>query len=90
MTSTIHSITFDCHGPTALARFWSAATGFQPREADDLDEAAILDDPGGQQPRLLFLKVPEGKTVKNRLHLDLRAQGDMEAEVQRLVGLGSA
>ncbi len=89
MTSTIRSITFDCHGPTELARFWAAATGFRPREADELDEVAVLDDPEGRCPRLLFLKVPEGKTVKNRVHLDLRAQGDMAAEVQRLVGLGA-
>ncbi len=89
MASTIHSITFDCRHPTRLAQFWSEATGFRLREPDELDEVAILDDPQGRQPRLLFLKVPEGKTVKNRVHLDLRAQGDMEVEVQRLVNLGA-
>ena len=55
-------------------------------------------DPGGRGPRLFFQQVPEGKTVKNRLHLDVRAapglQGDermaaLEAECERLVALGA-
>ncbi len=89
MTSTIHSITFDCHEPTELARFWAAATGFHRGEADELDEVAVLHDPVGRYPRLLFIKVPEEKSVKNRVHLDLQAEGDMATEVQRLVGLGA-
>ncbi|HZU11762.1 MAG TPA: VOC family protein [Chloroflexota bacterium] len=88
MTSTIRSITIDCAAPTRLAGFWAAATGYVPGEADDRDEVAVLTDPAGG-PRLLFLKVPEGKTVKNRVHLDLRPAETMEAEVERLIGLGA-
>lgn len=45
--------------------------------------------PVGPGPRFFFIKVPEGRTVKNRVHLDLSADGDREAEVERLLGLGA-
>src|SRR5579872_1371462 len=51
--------------------------------------SAAVSDPEGLRPRLLFLKVPEGKTVKNRVHLDLAPAGTMRAEVDRLVALGA-
>jgi predicted enzyme related to lactoylglutathione lyase len=89
MTSTIRSITIDCAHPTALAHFWAQVTGYQPREPDDLDEVAVLNAPEGQGPRLLFLKVPEGKSVKNRVHLDLRPRTTMQSEVERLTALGA-
>jgi predicted enzyme related to lactoylglutathione lyase len=50
--------------------------------------AAVM-DPEGKCPRLLFLKVPEGKTVKNRVHLDLSPDGTMAEEVSRMVTLGA-
>lgn len=89
MTATIRSITIDCAHPTRLAQFWAQVTGYQPGEPDDWDEVAILKAPEGQGPRLLFLKVPEGKIVKNRVHLDLRAGTTMQAEVERLTALGA-
>jgi catechol 2,3-dioxygenase-like lactoylglutathione lyase family enzyme len=47
-------------------------------------------DPEGNGPRLFFQRVPEGKAVKNRVHVDVKsAEGDVEAEVARLVGLGA-
>lgn len=88
MSLTIHSITFDCAHPTHLATFWANAIGYVAGEADDLDEVAVLNDPEGKGPRLLFLKVPEGKIVKNRVHLDLRSQGAMAVEVERVIRLG--
>lgn len=52
--------------------------------------AAACHDPGGAKPRLLFQQVPEPKTTKNRVHLDLHVPpGEREAEVERLVGLGA-
>jgi hypothetical protein len=51
--------------------------------------SAAVSDPEGVQPRQLFLKVPEGKTVKNRVHLDLIPETTMGAEVERLVQLGA-
>ena len=63
------------------------------------NSASAAEDPDGDGPRLFFQRVPEGKTAKNRVHLDLRAapglQGDermaaLEAECERLVALGAA
>jgi len=63
------------------------------------NDVSALVDPDGVGPRLWFQKVPEGKTVKNRLHLDVRAAPGVagterveafEAEAERLVGLGGS
>jgi len=42
---------------------------------DEWDDGAYLSDPAGRKPTLSFLKVPEGKVVKNRLHIDVKAGG---------------
>lgn len=53
-------------------------------------EAAACRDPGGELPRMLFLVVPEAKSVKDRIHLDLQVGADQrDAEVERLKGLGA-
>ncbi len=91
MSSFIRSITVDCSHPTELAGFWAAALGYEVGDRDDLDEAAVVRPHDGVGPRLLFLKVPEGKTVKNRVHLDIRPRsGSMDDEVQRLEALGAS
>ncbi len=83
---TMHSITFDCARPALVGQFWADALGYDvDRSEDDLASVVARD---GQGPRLLFLQVPEGKSVKNRVHLDLAAT-DMETEVERLVNLGA-
>jgi predicted enzyme related to lactoylglutathione lyase len=82
----IRSLTFDCNDPAVMTEFWSRALGGAVVELDDEGGIVHLSRSG---PRLLFLKVPEPKTAKNRLHLDLRG-GDMAAEVHRLVQLGAA
>jgi hypothetical protein len=87
MALAVHSVTFDCADPERLARFWSAALGSAPAEVSE--EAASVASPGGVGPRLLFLKVPEGKAAKNRVHLDLASAGAMDTEVERLVRLGA-
>ena len=65
---------------------------------EERNNASASVDPDGAGPRLFFQKVPEGKTAKNRLHLDVRAapglEGDermaaLEAECERLVALGA-
>lgn len=86
MASSIHSITFDCADPERVARFWAAALGYELEEADE--EGAVVVDPGGG-PRLLFIPVPEGKAVKNRVHMDLQPDDSMRAEVGRLERLGA-
>jgi len=51
---------------------------------------AALNSPDPDRPRILFQQVPEPKTVKNRVHLDVRVGPDRrEAEVSRLLGLGA-
>jgi len=90
MPSTIHSITFDCAEPVQLAHFWAAALGYTVGEWDE-EFAEVLPPEGqaGHSLRLLFVVVPEDKTAKNRMHLDLRPAEHMTSEVERLVALGA-
>lgn len=86
MTLRLGNITFDCAHALSQAQFWSAALGL-PIRPDANDFFASLDG-GRGGPTWLFIQVPEGKTAKNRMHIDLAAD-DREAEVQRLVRLGA-
>jgi Glyoxalase-like domain len=101
MGSRLTEIVVDCHDPAALAAFWAAVLDYHvarikdgqveiapwKREPPDLAER-VRQAPS--VPTLVFVKVPEGKTVKNRLHLDIRPVGSPhEAEVERLLGLGA-
>lgn len=88
MSLKVRNITFDCKNPFTLSHFWAAALGYNLQEWHDPDGAAC-EDPTNQHVRLLFIPVPEGKIAKNRLHLDIMPSGTMEAEVQRLLGLGA-
>src|SRR4051794_16716578 len=76
----------DAHDPVAQAAWWQAALGWVVVN-DDPEEMEIRPSPESL-PGLLFVRVPEGKTVKNRLHLDFRPD-DRDAEVERLVSLGA-
>ncbi|SDO60056.1 hypothetical protein SAMN04515671_1449 [Nakamurella panacisegetis] len=107
-------VTFDCAVPQAVAEFWKAALGYVdppiPPGFDSWDafnaslpaeqqgSTSACQDPNGVGPRLFFQRVPEGKTVKNRLHLDVRVgvglTGDqrvaaLEAEAARMILLGA-
>lgn len=87
----IHHITIDAQEPYLLAQFWSAVTGF-PIHPDDLaEDPEILLVPGQPGvPGLLFIKVPEEKSGKNRVHLDIMpTTGTRDENVERLVGLGA-
>jgi hypothetical protein len=106
-------VTFDCADPERVARFWCGVLGYVvPPPPEGFDSWADFDaalppehqgsrfacvDPSGVGPRLFFQRVPEGKVVKNRVHLDVRVGtglvGDervavLEAECERLVALG--
>jgi predicted enzyme related to lactoylglutathione lyase len=86
----VRHITFDAHDPYELARFWSALTGYGLRDAAPADDEVVLATGHPGVPGLLFIRVPEGKTVKNRVHLDIQPpSGTRDAEVERLVGLGA-
>ncbi|WP_037620683.1 VOC family protein [Streptomyces aureus] len=88
---TIRTITFDCTGdPYDVGLFWSRLLG-RPLHEDDKpgDPEAVIEDPSGG-PTLLFVQVPEGKTVKNRVHLDLTPHGrTRDEEVERALSLGA-
>ncbi len=91
MSIRIQSMSVDTTNPADLARFWQAALGWRITE-EDPDEV-VLEPPAGSReddvvPDILFLKVPEEKAGKNRLHLDLRPE-DQAAEVARLEALGA-
>jgi hypothetical protein len=88
MSLNVQSITFDCANPLELAQFWAQALGYKLDEGSN-NEEALLTDPRGQGTDVLFLTVPEGKSAKNRLHLDLRPTTTMQAEVERLEALGA-
>jgi hypothetical protein len=108
-------VTFDCAEPERVARFWCEVLGYvvppPPKGFASWDEfdsslpaerqgsAFACVDPAGVGPRLFFQRVPEGKAVKNRVHLDVRVGtglvGDerlavLEAESDRLVALGAS
>ena len=88
----VRSITVDCADPYRQALFWSEATGW-PEDPDDPNNPG---DPEGRivSPQgfsLLFIPVPEGKTVKNRVHLDLiPAVRSRDEEVARLLAIGAS
>ena len=90
MAAGIHTITFDTTGdPYELARFWSMVVD-RPMHVEDQpgDPEASLVAEG--QPTMLFIRVPDGKVVKNRVHLDLQPQDrTRDEEVDRLIGLGA-
>lgn len=88
MSSFLLNITMDCRDPERAAAFWAAATGWPATRAWQ-DEYAV--DPGDGRPRLYFVCVPEPKTVKNRVHLDIvPGDGTQDQEITRLTGLGAS
>ena len=69
MALHVHNITFDCADARALAGFWSTVTGWNVYYDDD-PEVLVAPHFPHEGPGLLFIPVPEGKSVKNRVHLD--------------------
>jgi predicted enzyme related to lactoylglutathione lyase len=88
MTTSVVGLSIDCADPIAVAGFWSAVLGRPVNPGADVESAAIDATDPASGPRLSFHQVPEPKTLKNRLHLDLRTD-DFEAEAERLIGLGA-
>ncbi len=91
MSLRIQCWCIDTTDPDRLAAFWQAALGWRRTHQDD--DEVVLEPPAGSPedgiaPDLLFLRVPEAKAGKNRLHLEVRPD-DQAAEVARLEGLGA-
>ena len=89
MSNVLFAVAFDCADAAALARFWADVLGRQVAEDPTSEHAVLLPgdgDTGG--PRITFNQVPEPKTVKNRMHLDVMSD-TFEAETERLLRLGA-
>ncbi|MFD7505052.1 VOC family protein [Streptomyces sp. NPDC059850] len=103
MASKFSELAIDCADPHGLARFWCAVLGYEVRDEDGEgggdDEVVSIgsplvpegrDRPGPVPPTLTFARVPEGKTVKNRLHIDINpTDREQDEEVRRLLDLGA-
>jgi hypothetical protein len=85
MSTTLFQLAVDAANAADQAEFWARATGGKVEDGASRDEAVVS---GSDFPQMVFHRVPEGKTAKNRLHLDLIA-ADYDCEVARLVGLGA-
>jgi predicted enzyme related to lactoylglutathione lyase len=86
----VRSVTIDCADPYALAKWWCEAFGVPMSDQDFPGDPEAICDFGDSQPRLLFEHVPETKSVKNRVHLDLRPATSREEQVERLIALGAS
>ncbi|MEV0895200.1 VOC family protein [Actinoplanes sp. NPDC049802] len=62
----------DAADPHRMAAFWAEALGYIPEPGYDEPDGASIVDPDGAGPAISFLRVPEGKTAKNRMHIDIR------------------
>jgi predicted enzyme related to lactoylglutathione lyase len=88
MTAAVFNVSFDCADPYRVAQFWSAVTGRPMDEGTEPgdEEIGIALDNG---TNLFFQRVPEPKTVKNRVHVCLRPDQLRDAEVERVMELGA-
>lgn len=96
-----YSVVIDAHDVAAQARWWADVLSWQivyegtdemviapevaVRQSEDPESTPFAD----RSPGWVFVTVPEGKTIKNRLHMDLAPETDHEAELQRLLDRGA-
>ncbi|WP_328410175.1 VOC family protein [Nocardia sp. NBC_00403] len=86
----LRNVTVDCADPYELALFWSAVTGWPVSEEDKPGDDEVLVEAPALAPGLLFIRVPEGKVVKNRLHFDwMPTERTRDDEVERIIGMGA-
>ncbi|MEU7905472.1 VOC family protein [Actinoplanes sp. NPDC049118] len=87
----VRHITIDAHDPFALATFWAEVTGYAVDEESEKDDDEVLiaaTEPAA--PGILFIRVPDEKSVKNRVHLDIQpATGTRDEAVDRLLAAGA-
>lgn len=89
MTAAVHNVTFDSDDPYELARFWSGVLGLPLDDAAKPGDGEVYLIPAQGHSGFLFVKVPEGKTAKNRMHLDLTHDTTRDGEVDRILALGA-
>ena len=86
--ATLWTLGCDAAEPPKLARFWALALGYVIEPGFDEPHNTSIIDPDGVGPAIGFLQVPEPKTSKNRMHIDIRVAGDPPwdpAERERLI-----
>jgi predicted enzyme related to lactoylglutathione lyase len=87
MSVALFAVVVDCEDPNRLAAFWAYALGHEVHERNPGEyQVGTAED---ESTPLYFMKVPEAKVVKNRVHWDLVTAGSIEAEVARLVAAGA-
>lgn len=96
-----YTLVLDCHDIATQARWWAEVLGYkivyedehevEIRRSDVSVDVVAPEDWMGSPPGIVFVPVPEGKTVKNRLHIDLAPHlgQDRDAEIRRLLDLGA-
>jgi predicted enzyme related to lactoylglutathione lyase len=87
MTTVIKTVSFDAANALVLATFWAAVLGSDVDE-DSTEDKAFVEAAGWGGPNIWFNRVPETRTAKNRIHLDLRSPGAVADEVARLEKVG--
>jgi predicted enzyme related to lactoylglutathione lyase len=86
----LRHVTIDCADPYRLASFWSEVTGWPLSGEDEPGDPEVLIEAPSPVPGLLFIQVPEAKTVKNRIHFDwMPTERTRDDEVERVIGLGA-
>ncbi|MFF1815725.1 VOC family protein [Kribbella sp. NPDC058245] len=87
----LRHITIDAENPYQLAQFWSTTTGWPLGEGDEPGDDEVLVMAPAPVPGLLFIRVPESKTVKNRVHIDwVPTERTRDEEVERLQEFGAS
>lgn len=87
MPVSLFAVVVDSRDPQQLAQFWADALQWQSLRRNEGEFQ--VSDPADAKVSLYFMSVPEPKVVKNRIHLDVVADGPMEPEVERLIELGA-
>jgi Glyoxalase-like domain len=88
MSISIYGTSFDAADVAAIAAFWAEALGRTVNQGATSESASLAGGEGGDESPIMFHRVPEPKTVKNRLHLDL-ISADFDADLARLLKLGA-
>ncbi|GGS05916.1 MULTISPECIES: VOC family protein [Streptomyces] len=99
MAGKFTELAIDCADPVALARFWCSVLDYEVQGVEEGEEVVTIgppsvpegkNRPGPVPPALTFARVPEGKTLKNRLHIDVNpTDREQDEEVERLLALGA-
>lgn len=93
MVATVFTVTVDCRNAYELSEWWKPVLGYEDDPTDPNlpgHTECLIRDPAGTGVSILFIEVPEPRTVKNRVHLDLRpAEDHRDVELERLLAHGA-